>query len=234
MGLFDFLKKNRGATLQIADASAAEPGGHVTFGVYKQDDGRPKPVEWRVLAKEDGRILVISEYGLEARRVEEGPWAACGMRSWLNGEFLNTAFNDADRELIPEVTVKTENSARYGTEGGADTQDRVFLLSASEAETLLPSNGARRCVPTAYAVSKRAAVKDAPRVVIGYRNGGSKSVDIGTRTCLWFLRSPGYDPGRNAAVSYDGGIDAYGEYKLDYYTVIRPALWIRLLRDAEQ
>lgn len=232
MGLFKRFDKNSRTSIQIDDVSSIEIGDHIRFGQYMQDTGsfaRAKPVIWRVLAKEENRILVISEYGLEAMRFKEGIWENCEMRKWLNNDFLNNSFSDTDKDLIPSVLLKNEDNSEYDVKGGNDTTDKVFLLSISEADAYFSSNSARKCIPTAYTVSKRAAVKNSGRVVITDRKGNNQNYDIGSKTCLWYLRSPGssYSNG-NAVVDYDGSISAYGKYQLDYYTVIRPALWINL------
>jgi hypothetical protein len=59
-------------------------------------------------------------------------WETCTLRQYLNGEFYNS-FRDNEKAMIAETrNVNTDNPG-YGTEGGNDTIDRVFLLSINEA-----------------------------------------------------------------------------------------------------
>ena len=74
-------------------------------------------------------------------------WEKCTMRSWLNGydssvntygtdysgkNFINTAFTSSERSAIKTTEVVNDNNISYGTAGGNDTSDKVFLLSENE------------------------------------------------------------------------------------------------------
>lgn len=69
------------------------------------------------------------------------------MRSWLNGygasinqpktdysrkNFINSAFTSTQRSAIKTTNVVNNNNINYGTTGGKNTSDKVFLLSESE------------------------------------------------------------------------------------------------------
>lgn len=77
-------------------------GEYVTFGSYEQDadfDNGPEPIEWMVLDHQDGRTLLLAKYGLDAswyhvESADDVTWENCKLRSWLNTDFYNTAFND--------------------------------------------------------------------------------------------------------------------------------------------
>lgn len=51
--------------------AAAKVGDYITFGRYKQEGQMPQDIEWRVLAKEGNKILVISRYGLDCQRYHQ-------------------------------------------------------------------------------------------------------------------------------------------------------------------
>jgi hypothetical protein len=53
-------------------------------------------------------------------------WRDSGLRAWLNGEFFERAFDNAERKMIGR-TMCSENG-----EGTPDTVDHVFLLSVKE------------------------------------------------------------------------------------------------------
>ena len=70
-------------------------GETIVFGAYEQDNDTSngaEPIEWSVLAKEDDRILVISQYALDCqpynKKNESVIWETCSLRSWLNDIFL--------------------------------------------------------------------------------------------------------------------------------------------------
>ena len=69
------------------------------------------------------------------------------MRSWLNGygasvnqsktdyskkNFINSAFTSTQKNAIKTTSVVNNNNINYGTTGGNNTSDQVFLLSTSE------------------------------------------------------------------------------------------------------
>ncbi len=76
------------------------------------------------------------------------------MRGWLNGEFYDTAFNEEEKGLIVLTEVQNADKPRYGTRGGADTEDQVFLLSLGEAERYFEDDEDRRAFPTEYVIAK--------------------------------------------------------------------------------
>ena len=48
------------ATPELETIFSVQVGGHICFGHFKQgSDDQPKPIEWRILAKDDERILLI-------------------------------------------------------------------------------------------------------------------------------------------------------------------------------
>ncbi len=129
-----------------APSKNTQVGDHVLFGSYEQDNDTSngkEPIEWLVLDKKDGRILVISRYVLDYRHyhnIAGATWEKCSLRKWLNDDFLNKAFSANERSLIRSTTIKTEGS-----------KDKVFLLSTEEAEQYFDSNKARQCEATVYA-----------------------------------------------------------------------------------
>lgn len=125
------------------------------FGRYPQSaDGSVESIQWRVLSREGNFLLVISERGLDCKPYNEVyadiSWADCTLRRWLNGEFLDRAFNDKERSKIIESTL--ENNI------GPKTADRVFLLNREEIFNLFNDNDDRMCKPTDYAVKNGARV----------------------------------------------------------------------------
>ena len=184
-------------------------GGKVYFGRFPFDeDGTIKPIEWRVLNNDHGRVLLISEYGLDARPYhDEYPstacWSSCTLREWLNGEFLEISFDDEERALI--LTSRNENNA------GPATDDRVFLLSSDVMKRYFAGNDDRRCRPSPYALKQGA-----------YESGGYG---------WWWLRSrSGLGPWLAVIVGDkgDGGVVSYDDDAGNADYLVRPALLLNL------
>ena len=77
-----------------------EIGEHVMYGSYQGE-----PVEWRVLDKKDGEILLLSEYGLDILPFDDSGsgsiiWENSSIRNWLNNEFYNSTFSKEEQENI--------------------------------------------------------------------------------------------------------------------------------------
>ena len=200
----------------------AKVGDIVYFGAYEQDvntSNGKEDIEWLVLAKENNRVLVISDKALDCQPYHPSwsdvTWETCSLRKWLNNDFINSAFSDDEKVKIPTVTVSADKNPKYNTNPGNATTDKVFLLSIVETEKYFTSAEARECILTEYAISKGAWTSDS------YTEGGKS-------TCWWWLRSPG----RNQ--SYATGVGAYGsadEYGNDVFCgddAVRPAMWISI------
>lgn len=94
--------------------------------------------EWRVLDIQNNAALVITEEIIEQRSYHDAykdiTWADCSLRTYLNGEFYDK-FTAADKSRINPVINKNLDNQWYGSKGGADTRDYIFLLSLEEVCT---------------------------------------------------------------------------------------------------
>lgn len=200
----------------------ADVGDTVFFGAYEQDNNisnGKEDIEWLVLAKEDNRLLVISQYTLDCQRYNTEyanvTWENCTLRKWLNEDFLNSTFSDGEKAMIPTLTVSADKNPDYSTEPGNATQDKVFLLSITEANRYFKTDEERMCVPTAYAKANGAYMSSS------YTKGG-------IATCWWWLRSPGLFQHLAADVYHDGGVISRGHSINNGHGGVRPAMWIEL------
>ena len=193
--------------------SDVKVGDTVSFGSYEQDgnanNGKEK-IEWLVLDKDGAGALLISKYGLDRKpynNTEEMDvtWETCTLRSWLNNDFLNTAYTTAEKAKIRTTNLVNENNPDYGTAGGNNTDDKVFLLSISEVKKYFASDSARLCKPTAYTVTQ--------------------GVSVYNDQCWWWLRTPGTYSITAANVDDFGGINL-NENVRSAACVIRPAIWV--------
>ena len=203
-------------TVVVTEPSARSirKGSIVTYGTWEQDPARgsKEPVEWIVLEAQEDRLLLISRYGLDCLSYcssrDTVAWETSNIRAWLNDRFLEAAFTPEEQAGI--LVTKVDNSRRQGYvhyegDGGADTEDRLFLLSYAEAWKYFPENSDRACKPTKTAVKR----------------GAFKSTTSGN--CPWWLRSPGYMENYVAAVDVDGNRGGNIKYGA---MAVRPAMWI--------
>lgn len=199
-------------------------GSYVTFGTYPQTEAGDDqtPIEWMVLDVQGSKALLISRYGLDAKPYNttriDITWEECTLREWLNHDFLSRAFSDSEQEAILTTAVdnsKSQGNSGYNTNGGNNTNDKVFLLSYAEAWTYFGSNDDLKCAPTEFAIKRGA-----------YTSPSEKAND---RSSGWLLRSPGRYQ-RSAA-----RVDSDGSRRSDYVNyadaVVRPALWVNLESD---
>ncbi|MCF0120775.1 MAG: hypothetical protein HUJ65_03970, partial [Oscillospiraceae bacterium] len=233
---------------------------------YEQDndasDGA-EPIEWIVLEYDaaSGQALLLSKYALEAKAFHDGEayptWEKSDIRAWLNGEFLNAAFTAEEQSAIAETALTTSENALWtgisaaeGGEpaavgGGADTNDKVFLLSTEDVLGMLGFASAEealsaitadaeagafakseellkaetlKAVPTAYAVANGAWQDD--------REGDAGKLD-GEGCCWWWLRSPGYDGTEASCVSSSGAL-GYDSVSDTLLGCVRPALCLQM------
>ncbi|MBQ4074171.1 MAG: TIR domain-containing protein [Clostridia bacterium] len=216
--------------------SKAKVGDYITFGSYEQDNNTrngKEAIEWRVLAKENNRLLVISRYALDCKRYNESrtnvTWETCTLRKWLNNNFLKAAFSSAEQAMIPTMTVAAHKNPNYSTEPGNDTQDKIFLLSITEAEKYFSSDSAMKCKPTAYA--EKQGVNTSAAVYADIGNAYAEKQVVKTNSdvyCWWWLRSPGDHQLLAAYVYSHGGVRRYGGSVNTNDYAVRPALWIDL------
>ncbi len=209
------------------------PGNMVRFGRYEQDNNTsngPEEIDWIVLDYDEvnHKALLLSRYGLEAMpyNTEETDttWEKCTMRMWLNGEFLNKAFSAAEQSVILTTAVdnsKSQGYSEWNTDGGNNTEDRIFLLSYAEVNRYLDvtydDNMKSRVTPTAYARAHGAVI-----------SGFDKTED-GAAAGFWWLRSPGLLQDLAANVHSYGSLDFHDVHNDN--VVVRPAFWVNLESD---
>ena len=192
----------------------------IYFGRFQQgDQGRDrdiKAIEWLILDVRDGHALLISKQGIDVKWFHESSrnvtWETCTLRTcFLNGEFLNTAFRPAERKRIATTTVTADPNPEIETDPGRDTLDKVFLLSAREAELYFSSNIKRQCTPTPYTWSRGA-------------NSWGPCHESFSEQCWWWLRTPGWSNKYAAGIDLGGNIRYGGQSVRGNGNCVRPAL----------
>ena len=199
------------------DFSDCVPGDIIRFGSCEQDMNTSngyEPIEWIVLDEFGDRILVVSRYCLSGMAFDGdgSSYEDSDIRAFLNGPFYNGAFSDKERALIALTYNPNRENPDYGTEGGAGTQDRVFLLSHEECAWYFPTNETRRATSTAYC---KASLK----------NTANEAKATG-KYCFWWLRTPGKASGSAEYVFDSGRIYTYGTGTAITSIALRPAMVI--------
>lgn len=191
-------------------------GDTIFFGYYEQDgnpDNGEEPIEWIVLENDNGSVLLVSKYGLDCVQYNEylNPvtWSDSSLRVWLNSYFYGAAFSTEERQKIENTLLTNHDNPDYGTDGGRDTNDKVFLLSIDEVNKYFSSEEKMTCHATPYAAGRGAWVSA--------KNGNS----------WWWLRSPGRDNTCAAGVYTFGGIYYEGNGVDFIDDIVRPAIRIQ-------
>lgn len=213
-------------------------GEIVTFGSYMQDAGsdEKKPIEWIVMETNKSGMLLLSLKVLDGQAVNDphkkgyevredisdevfesldkrpllGAWASTTLRRWLNEDFYNTAFSEDERGMIIGTKVQTKYNLKYGSTGGPDVTDKIFIPSVEDIINTdygfnpVPKRDdkLRRCQPTDYAVSKGV------RVTNMLDSRGEPIVN----GCGYWLRTAGRNGDNTVLVTFYGGILLCGYY----------------------
>ena len=208
-----------------------------------------QPIEWEILEKKnDGTAIVLSSKVIDMKpyntKNKDITWAESSLRSWLNGEFYSKAFTAEEKDAIEATMLENNDSIgeitqeyvdhgkkwafdyssylgrKWHTKGGADTIDKVWLLSLEDMKRYgrrFSTDASRIAKPMAYLT----------------KNGQFCSSDLCKKNgtvgnVWWWLRSPGYYQRLAAGVQRDGFVAVGGEVVSIYNGCVRPALKINL------
>ena len=141
----------------------------VTGGSYEQDgnpDNGPETISWKVLNESDGVMVLISECVLDMvpynSSYEGTDWDNSYVKAYLNGDFYNSAFTDAEKEIM------------------IGEEYFVSLLSFEEVKALLPAEEDRMSQVTEYAKEKGVFYIDEETYeLFGYKEKGVSEAMIG-------------------------------------------------------
>ena len=199
-----------------------QTGDKISFGSY----------EWRVLEVQNNTALIITEYIIEQRAYHNAykdiTWADCSLRKYLNNEFYDR-FSAAEKSRIIPVLNKNPDNQWYGTKGGTDTQDSIFLLSIEETVCRYFGDSSSKL----YSPGKNQRYwferKD--------KNNSKRIARLESRkegSWWWWLRSPGRVSIKAVYIHGDGNIGIQGNNILkgnisdgECKGGLRPALWLK-------
>lgn len=210
-----------------------------------------QPIKWWVLSTDGDKALLLSDKVLDCQmydcqiyttRFIPATWAVSTIRSWLNGydssandrnidyrnkNFLNSAFNVAERYAIQNTLIANDKNLEYGTRGGKDTTDKLFFLSESEVYTDDAES---------YGFVIDGSIRDEARNAKSSTYAKAMGLRWSTRwnsdrlyegNCEWWLRSPGYF-GTDAACVYGNGYVVNDGELIDEGNGVRVALNLNL------
>ena len=198
-----------------------QAGDEISFGNY----------DWRVLDVQNGMALIITEYIIDHRSYhdvyKDVTWADCSLRKYLNGEFYDK-FTEDDKSRIIPVLNKNPDNEWYGTKGGADTEDRIFLLSIEEAVCKYFGDSCSKLRNPGKNQRYWFERKD--------QNNSKRVARLeGKGVWWWWLRSPGRVGIKAVYIHGDGNIGIQGNNILkgnisDGWCTggVRPSLWLKL------
>jgi hypothetical protein len=213
--------------------------GYYVFGLYEQDGDKsngPEPIEWEILDENENGTLLISRYVLDSvlydiRSTSEVTWEDCNLRSWMNDDFYNAAFDDEMKERINTVTITTEDNQYWETSGGNDTRDRIFALSVSESLKYYSFNSWDSAMHRGQSqelmipATKYAKDREVSTITITENNYQFYSSHynytedcIGRTGAKWWLRTPG----KNSSIACI--VDMYGQAG-ENGSIVMPGGW---------
>lgn len=198
-------------------------GDNIYFGDYI----------WRVLSIQNERALIITEYIIEQRPYHDAyvaiTWADTSLRKYLNGEFYNRFSNEDKSRICPVININNNNQW-YGTVGGTDTSDKIFLLNMEEAVCqYFGDSSAKLFNPRKNQRYwfERKDENNCKRV--------AKLADNTEQIWWWWLRTPGRVNVKAVYIHGDGNIGIQGNNILKGNLAdgkctggVRPALWLKL------
>ena len=188
--------------------------------------------EWRVLYIQNNTALIITEYIIEQRAYHDAykdiTWADCSLRKYLNDEFYNK-LNATDKLRIIPVINKNSDNQWYGSKGGTDTLDSIFLLSLEEVTCQYFGDSSSKLYDPGKNQRYWFERKD--------KNNSNRIARLEGEewSTWWWLRSPGRVSVKAVYVHGDGNIGIQGNNILKGNIAdgeckggVRPALWLRL------
>lgn len=195
-------------------------GDRIQFGNY----------DWCVLDVQTDKALLITAYIIEQRSYHDAyvdiTWADSSLRKYLNSEFYDK-FCEADKARIISVLNKNPDNQWYGTNGGVDTADNIFLLSIEEAA----------CKYFGDSSALLYSPKKNKRYWFERKDKNNEKRIAATKEGIWWwwLRSPGRVGVKSVYIHGDGNIGIQGNNVLKGNLSdgrctggVRPALWISL------
>lgn len=187
-------------------------GDIITFGTYEQDgysiNGR-EPLTWRVLDKQDGKLLIITEKALDKRPYFAIHWSQCYISAYVETSVM-PGLSAEEKDMLVKTMVPADTNPYFpDADQGSDVENLFFLLSITEVQKYFGDEADRICYATAYAKSAGLATDSEGR-------------------CNWWLRTAcdNWEGGATIAYVRDSGQLHMNTHQSRFG--LRPACWIQL------
>lgn len=199
-----------------------------TNGDGKADQNDEKqPIKWRVLSVDGDDAFLLADQNLFCSTYDVGSfvgeeitWETCALRKRLNSEFLSDAFSAVEQAEICDTNVENKDNLEYGTEGGNDTVDKIYLLSIDEVSNAAYGFNSSYSEPSDTRIARDTAYAASPaRQTFNIYEGSAD---------YWRLRSPGKDD-VSAAIIKSNGAGEHCDWAYEVgINAVRPALHLNL------
>ncbi|MCI9678182.1 MAG: hypothetical protein HFF77_04290 [Oscillospiraceae bacterium] len=188
--------------------------GYDNNGNYRYND-----IEWRVLEvnEEDNKVLLLCNEIIDGRPYNDEKvdvtWENCDLRSWLNQDFYDEAFNDSEKAIISDTEIPVNDSYVI---------DKVFLPTYAQT-------GRQEGKATRYAYERGVTCYTSVQArgrSYSFKDGDDYSSS--KRKCMWWIRTEsgtGY-----AKISPWAKLLSVTSDDISEILGIRPAIWIDLTR----
>ena len=194
--------------------------------------------KWRILEIQQGKALILSEYVIGKREYHDREidvtWETSLLRGYLNREFYNT-FGQSDRDRMIETQIHNPDNLWYGTKGGRDTLDKIFLLSIEEADKYFGNSGDYVYKRRLRYVSGNLTLTDDGFFIRNHDTNSRATTMKGSMMSEgWWLRTPGTTNTFAGYVEGNGDLSVFGasfnENDSPRIAGLRPALWLDISR----
>lgn len=198
---------------------------------YQDDNGyfinttywfKVEPIVWRVLAVNGSRLILLAERILDAVCYNDQnvavTWETSSLRARLNSAFMNTAFTAQERARLVERLLVNANNPEDNTPGGANTNDKVWLLSYTEV------------CNAAYGFNTNPSAVDNARIATGTDYAKAMGLFVYNESGVtgnsgWWLRTPGQNAQRVVVANGYGHLYRH-DFAIKNFIGVRPAIEI--------
>lgn len=192
------------------------------FGEHNYRYFKWEPIKWRVLHNDNNALFLVADKGIDCKDYHtfgaDISWENSTIRNWLNMDFYNTAFSSEEQKAIVKQTIVNDDNPEYGTKGGNNTEDKIFLLSMEEV--LNPG----------YGYCDRYDLKSSTHTVqvsdYAHAMGAYANANCYQGNGWWWLRSPGYTTFHAVYMGCYGFVHPDGDYIDAYDKTCVPALYL--------
>ena len=191
---------------------------HSVYDLIELGNYSGKALWWRVLSRNGEDVFLLADRTVCEKnynnKFDSVTWETCNLRTWLNDEFYDSAFNASEKVAIQKTRYENKDNPFHESKAGNDTEDKLTILSLDDIVN--PTYG----FPVKYYCDTET------RMATSLDSDGTSNFGV------WWLRTPGADD-YNAAEVYDEGFShvdgtIVNDNSYSAHNAIRPALHINL------